>query len=148
MLQEVPIERRKEVATRMREGYSEKRTQEKVEEFNTKRAKQRNTNAIEQRQGVHIPANLAGRHTYSSFRRVAAILEVRLELQERGFQAEDLAKLGIIRLITLLKDNCQGLRADGDLVSLITDATEPLADQQVDGDDKTFLPRTSMVPRS
>jgi hypothetical protein len=148
MLQEVPIERRKEVATRMREGYSEKRTQEKVEEFNTKRAKQRNTNAIEQRQGVHIPANLAGRHTYYSFRRVAAILEVRLELQERGFQAEDLAKLGIIRLITLLKDNCQGLRADGDLVSLITDATEPLADQQVDGDDKTFLPRTSMVPRS
>ena len=142
------MERRKEVAARLKEGHSEKQTQEKVEEFNTKRTKQQNRNAIEQRQGVHIPANLAGRHTYSSFRRVAAILEVRLELQERGFQAEDLAKLGIIRLITLLKENCQGLRVDGDLVSLITDATEPLADQQVDGDDKTFLPRTSMVPRS
>jgi hypothetical protein len=147
MLQQVPMERRKEVAVRLREGYSEKRTQEKVDEFNVKRAKQRNTNVIEQRQGVHIPANLAGQHTYSSFRKVTAICEVLLELQARGFRAKDLSTLGISKLIPVLKEHCQGLRADGDLISLVEpEASEPLPDQQVDGDDKTFLPRTSMVP--
>ncbi len=112
-----------------------------------KRTKQRNTNVIEQRQGVHIPANLAGRHTYSSFRKVTAICEVRLELQAWGFRAEDHSTLGIKKLILVLKEHCQGLRADGDLISLVEpEASEPLPDQQVDGDDKTFLPRTSMVP--
>jgi hypothetical protein len=147
MLQQVPMERRKEAAARLREGYSEKRTQEKVEEFNVKRTKQRNTNIIEQRQGVHIPANLAGQHTYSSFRKVTAICEVRLELQERGFRAKDLSTLGITKLIRGLKKHCQGLRADGDMISLVVpEASEPLPDQQADGDDKTFLPCTSMVP--
>ncbi len=61
MVQQVHMERRKEVAARLREGYSKKRTQEKVEEFNIKRMKQQNANAVEKRQGIHIPANnLAG----------------------------------------------------------------------------------------
>jgi hypothetical protein len=48
-----------------------------------------------------------------------------------------------------LKEHCQGLRADGDLISLVVpEASEPLPDQQVDGDDKTFLPRTDMMARS
>jgi hypothetical protein len=54
----------------LREGYSEKQTQEKVEEFNVKQTKQQNGNVIEHCQGIHIPANLAGQHTDSSFRRV------------------------------------------------------------------------------
>jgi hypothetical protein len=76
------MERRKEVAARLKEGHSEKQTQEKVEEFNTKRTKQQNRNAIEQRQGVHIPANLAGRHACFSFRKVAAANAVCLALQD------------------------------------------------------------------
>jgi hypothetical protein len=140
MLQQVPMERRKEVAARLREGYLEIRTQEKVEEFNVKRAKQQNVNVIKLPQCVHIPANLAGRHTYSSFRRVTAIREVRLELEARGFRAEDVSTLGINKLILILKEHCQGLRADGDLISLVVPKTsEPLPDQQVNGDDKTFL---------
>jgi hypothetical protein len=141
------MERRKEVAARLREGYSKIRTQEKVEEFNVKRTKQQNANVIEQRQGVHIHANLAGRHTYSSFRRLTAIREVRLELEARAFRAEDVSTLEINKLILILKEHCQGLRADGDLISLVVSETsKPLPDQQVDGDDKAFLPRTSMVP--
>jgi hypothetical protein len=112
MLQQVPGERRKEVAARLREKCSEKRTQEKVEEFNAKRTKQQNASAIEQRQGVHIPANLAGGHACSSFRKVAAVNEVCPELEERGFRAEDVSKLGVTEMITLLKEHCRGLRAD------------------------------------
>jgi hypothetical protein len=95
MLQQVPLERQKELAARLREGCLEKRTQEKVEVFNVKQTKQQKVNVIEQRQGVHIPANLAGRHTYLSFRRVTAIPEVCLELQARRFRAEDVSTLGI-----------------------------------------------------
>jgi hypothetical protein len=88
-------------------------------------------------------------HLAKSFRRVTAIREVRLELQARGFRAEEVSTLGISKLILLLKDHCQGLRADGDLISLVVpEASEPLPDQQVDGDDKTFLPRTDMMARS
>jgi hypothetical protein len=47
----------------------------------------------------------------------------------------------------MLEEHCQGLRADGDLISLVVPETsKPLPDQQADGDDKTFLPRTGMVP--
>jgi hypothetical protein len=60
MLHQVPLERQKEVATWLREGYSEKQTQEKVEEFNEKQMKQRNKNVIKQDQDGHIFANLAG----------------------------------------------------------------------------------------
>jgi hypothetical protein len=105
MLQKVPLERQKEVAARLREGYTKKRTQEKVEEFNVKQMKQQNTNAIEQCQCIHTPANLAGRHTYLSFRRVTAIPEVCLELQARGFGADNVSTLGIKKLILLLKDH-------------------------------------------
>jgi hypothetical protein len=79
---------------------------------------------------------------------VTAIREVFLELQAWGFQAEDVSTLGINKLILLLKDHCQGLRADGDLISLVVpEASKPLPDQQVDGDDKICLPCTSMVPQ-
>jgi hypothetical protein len=141
MLQQVPLERRKEVGAKLGR---------KVEEFNVKRTKQWNANVIEQRQGVHILANLAGWHTYSSYRRVTAIPDVRLELvQAWGFRAEVVSTLGINKLILLLKEHCQGLRADGDLISLVVPvASEPLLDQQVNGDNKTSLPRTSMVARS
>jgi hypothetical protein len=61
---------------------------------------------------------------------------------------EDVSNIGINKLIPLLREHCRGLRADGDIVAVITEATEPIPDQQVDGDDKTFLPRTSMAPRN
>jgi hypothetical protein len=56
------------------------------------------------------------------------------------------AKLGVNKLITLLKEHCRGLRAHGDTVSLVTAATEPFPDQQVDDNDKTFLPCTRVGP--
>jgi hypothetical protein len=63
------------------------------------------------------------------------ICEVHLELQARGFQAEDVSTLGINKLILLLKEHCQGLRVDVNLISLVVpEASEPLPDQQVDGD--------------
>ncbi len=78
---------------------------------------------------------------------VTAIPEVHLELQAWGFRAEDVSTLEINKLILILKEHCQGLRADGDMISLVVpEASEPLPDQQADGDDKTFLPCTSMVP--
>jgi hypothetical protein len=100
MLQQVPLER---IAARLREAYLEKETQEKVEEFNAKQTKKQNADVIEQCQGIHIPANLAGRRMYSSLRRVTAILEVCLQLQARGFRADDVSTLGIKELILLVK---------------------------------------------
>jgi hypothetical protein len=71
---------------------------------------------------------------------VTAIPEVHLELQAWGFRAEDVSTIGINKLIILLKEHCQGLRlADGDLISLVIEASGPLPDQQVNGEDKTYL---------
>jgi hypothetical protein len=86
MLEQVPLERQKEVAASLREDYWEKQTQVEVEEFNVKQTKQQNANVLEKRQGVHIPTKLAWQ--------VTAICEVCLELQAQGFRAEDVSILG------------------------------------------------------
>jgi hypothetical protein len=59
--------------------------------------------------------------------------------QARGFQAEDVSTLGINKLILSLKEHCQGLCVDVNLISLVVpEASEPLPDQQVDGDDNVL----------
>jgi hypothetical protein len=59
----------------------------------------------------------------------------------------DISPLRINKLSTLLKEHCQGFCADdGYLVFQATEVSEPLPDPQVDGDDKTVLAGTDMVP--
>jgi hypothetical protein len=94
ILQQVPMERRKEVATRLRERCSEKCTQEKVQEIKTKQNKRSNKTQMPSSnlKAFRFLQTVLG-STCSYFRRVAATPEIHLELQERGVSEPKMSQI-------------------------------------------------------